>query len=93
MHSIAASLQSGRLRLPAIVINGTLRYAGLFSPTFIQRDLKTLIADDSPTHERPSTTVQTAVADDYLKRIFARSVANSPQYWGYSSTPSTSKRE
>lgn len=40
---IAERLRRGRLSLPVVAIAGKVRYSGLFSPTFIQRDVREIL--------------------------------------------------
>lgn len=42
-EALAGSLPASQRRLPLVAINGHIRYRGLFSPTFIRRDVKELI--------------------------------------------------
>lgn len=44
---VAEGLRRGRLRPPVVIIGGSARYHGIFSPTFIQRDVKALLGGEA----------------------------------------------
>ncbi|HEX6971161.1 MAG TPA: hypothetical protein VF234_02990 [Limnochordia bacterium] len=41
---IAQAVRAGRVRLPVVAIDGRVRYSGLFTPTFVLRDLDRLLS-------------------------------------------------
>jgi len=42
----------GKAALPIVAFNGKVRYSGIFSPTFIQRDLRELLGEKAGTGTR-----------------------------------------
>jgi len=44
--SIAERVQRGKAALPIVAIDGKVRYSGIFSPTFIQRDVREILGGD-----------------------------------------------
>lgn len=51
---LAEGLGKKRLKLPVVAIGGSLRYHGVFSPTFIQRDVTALLGGERGRRQAPS---------------------------------------
>lgn len=70
LSRLLPEIQAGRSRLPLILIDGIIRFRGLFSPTFIQRDINTLLAKRKVPELSSKKT--TTLSNDQLRRLRMR---------------------
>ena len=75
-------MRRGSLRLPAVLFNGRLHYQGIFSPTFIQRDIEALIGSEEAGGNRARGGHSVEIEpNEYLRRLFAEAVRRD-RGWG-----------